>query len=60
MAPDFNLTIDDVVARGDRVIGHLTQTAGGATEGRAILLRIDGGIVQEHWIRAARFARPLV
>ncbi len=49
IAPDFKLTIDDVMARGDRVIGHLTQRAGGVTESRTILLRIDGGLVQEHW-----------
>ena len=49
MAPDFKLTIDDVATRGDRVIGHLTQTAGGVSESRTILLRIDGGLVQEHW-----------
>jgi len=49
MTPDFKLTIDDVMTRGDRIIGHLTQTAGGATESRTILLRIDGGLVQEQW-----------
>ena len=49
IAPDFKLTIDDVMARGDRVIGHLTQRAGGVTESRTILLRIDDGLVQEHW-----------
>jgi len=49
MTPDFKLTIDDVMTRGDRIIGHLTQTAGGATESRTILLRIDDGLVQELW-----------
>jgi predicted ester cyclase len=57
IAPDFKLTIDDVMVRGDRVIGHLTQRAGGATESRTILLRIDGGLVQEHW---TWIAPPLV
>jgi predicted SnoaL-like aldol condensation-catalyzing enzyme len=49
MTPGFKLTIDDVMVRGDRVIGHLTQTGGGVSESRTILLRIDGGLVREHW-----------
>ena len=49
LAPDLQLTVDDVVTRGDRVIGHVTQTGGGASESRLILLRIDDGLVQEHW-----------
>jgi predicted SnoaL-like aldol condensation-catalyzing enzyme len=49
MTPDFQLTVDDVVTQNDRVIGHVTQTGGGATERRVILLRIDDGLVQEHW-----------
>jgi predicted SnoaL-like aldol condensation-catalyzing enzyme len=48
-APDLKLTVDDVVTQGDRVIGHVTQTGGGASERRIILLRIDDGVVQEHW-----------
>jgi predicted SnoaL-like aldol condensation-catalyzing enzyme len=49
MTPDFKLTIDDVATRRDRIIGHLTQTAGGVSGSRTILLRIDGGLVQEQW-----------
>jgi predicted SnoaL-like aldol condensation-catalyzing enzyme len=48
-APDLKLTVDDVVTQGDRVIGHVTQTGGGASERRILLLRIDDGLVQEHW-----------
>ncbi len=58
IAPDFKLTIDDVMARGDRVIGHLTQRAGGVTESRTILLRIDDGLVQEYWSWATQPAVP--
>jgi predicted SnoaL-like aldol condensation-catalyzing enzyme len=47
--PDLKLTVDDVVTQGDRVIGHVTQTGGGTSERRIILLRIDDGLVQEHW-----------
>jgi len=47
--PDLKLTVDDVVTQGDRVIGHVTQTGGGASERRIILLKIDDGLVQEHW-----------
>jgi predicted SnoaL-like aldol condensation-catalyzing enzyme len=49
MTPDLKLTVDDVVTQDDRVIGHVTQTGGGASERRIILLRIDDGLVQEHW-----------
>jgi predicted SnoaL-like aldol condensation-catalyzing enzyme len=48
-APDLKLTVDDVATQGDRVIGHVTQTGGGASERRIILLRIDHGLVPEHW-----------
>lgn len=48
-APDFKLKVDDVVTKGDRVFGYVTQTGGGASENRIILLRIDDGLVQEHW-----------
>ena len=58
IAPDFKLTIDDVMARGDRVIGHLTQRAGGVTESRTMLLRIEGGLVQEHWTWTAPSRAP--
>jgi predicted SnoaL-like aldol condensation-catalyzing enzyme len=47
--PDLKLTVDDVVTQGDRVIGHVTQTGGGASERRIMLLRIDHGLVEEHW-----------
>lgn len=49
IAPDLKLTVDDVVTQGDRVIGHVTQTSGGASERRIILLRIDDGVVHEYW-----------
>ena len=52
-APDLKLTVDDVATQGDRVIGHVTQTGGGASERRILLLRIDDGLVQEHWSWAA-------
>jgi len=58
IAPDLTLTVDDVVARGDRVIGHVTQLGGGASESRIILLRIDGGLVQEYWSWATQPAVP--
>jgi len=47
--PQFRLTVDDVVTQGARVIGRVTQTAGGTSASRIILLRIEGGLVQEHW-----------
>jgi predicted SnoaL-like aldol condensation-catalyzing enzyme len=53
IAPDLTLTVDDVVTQGDRVIGHVTQLGGGASESRIILLRIDDGLVQEYWSWAA-------
>lgn len=49
MAPDFKLRVDDVVTKDDRVFGYVTQTSGGASESRIILLKIDDGLVQEHW-----------
>ena len=49
IVPDFKLTVDDVVTQGDRVIGHVTQTGGGTSESRIILLKIDDGLVTEHW-----------
>jgi len=49
IAPDLKLTVDDVVTQGDRVIGYVTQRGGGASEGRIILLRIEGGVVHEYW-----------
>jgi predicted SnoaL-like aldol condensation-catalyzing enzyme len=58
IAPDLALTVDDAVTRGDRVIGHVTQTGGGASERRIILLRIDGGLVQEFWSWTAEPGGP--
>ena len=49
MTPDLKLTVDDVVTQDDRVIGHVTQSGGGASERRIILLRIHDGLVQEQW-----------
>jgi len=61
IAPDLMLTVDDVATLGDRVIGHVTQLGGGASESRIILLRIDDGLVQEYWSWAAQpgVPRPL-
>jgi predicted SnoaL-like aldol condensation-catalyzing enzyme len=58
IVPDLELTVDDVVTRGDRVIGHVTQRGGGASEGRIILLRIDDGVVHEYWSWAAQPGLP--
>ena len=58
IAPDLTLTVDDIATRGDRVIGHVTQTGGGASESRIILLRIDDGLVQEYWSWAAQPEGP--
>jgi predicted SnoaL-like aldol condensation-catalyzing enzyme len=58
IAPDLTLTVDDIVTRGDRVIGHVTQMGGGAVESRIILLRIDDGLVQEYWSWAAEPGGP--
>jgi predicted SnoaL-like aldol condensation-catalyzing enzyme len=58
MTPDLKLTVEDVVSQGDRVLGHVTQTGGGASERRIILLRIDDGLVQEHWSWAAQPGSP--
>jgi predicted SnoaL-like aldol condensation-catalyzing enzyme len=58
MTPDLKLTVDDVVTQGDRVLGHVTQTGGGASERRIILLRIDDGLVQEHWSWATQPGLP--
>ena len=57
-APDLKLTVDDVATQGDRVLGHVTQTGGGASERRIILLRIDDGLVQEHWSWPAQPGLP--
>jgi predicted SnoaL-like aldol condensation-catalyzing enzyme len=59
IAPDLTLTVDDIATRGDRVIGHVTQTGGGAAERRIILLRIDDGLVHEYWSWAAQPEVPL-
>jgi predicted ester cyclase len=58
--PDLKLTVDDVVTDGDRVIGHVTQTGGGMSERRIMLLRIDHGLVEEHWTWPAQpgLSRP--
>jgi predicted SnoaL-like aldol condensation-catalyzing enzyme len=56
--PDLKLTVDDVVTQGDRVIGHVTQTGGGSSERRIMLLRIDHGLVQEHWSWPAQPGQP--
>jgi len=56
--PDLKLTVDDVVTQGDRVIGHVTQTGGGTSERRIMLLRIDHGLVEEHWSWPAQPGSP--
>jgi predicted SnoaL-like aldol condensation-catalyzing enzyme len=58
IAPDLELRVEDVVTRGDRVIGHVTQIGGGASEDRIILLRIDDGVVHEYWSWAAEPGLP--
>jgi predicted SnoaL-like aldol condensation-catalyzing enzyme len=58
IAPDLKLTVDDVVTQGDRVIGQVTQTGGGASESRIILLRIDDGLVHEYWSWPAQPGLP--
>jgi len=58
MAPDLRLTVDDVVTQGDRVIGQVTQTGGGASESRIILLRIDDDLVHEYWSWPAQPGLP--
>jgi predicted SnoaL-like aldol condensation-catalyzing enzyme len=59
-APDLKLTVDDVVTQGDRVIGKVTQTGGGASESRIILLQIDDGLVHEYssWVTQPGLPRP--
>jgi predicted SnoaL-like aldol condensation-catalyzing enzyme len=56
--PDLKLTVDSVVAQGDRVMGHVTQTGGGTSERRIMLLRIDHGLVEEHWSWPAQPGLP--
>jgi len=58
MAPDLELAVDDVVTQGDRVIGQVTQTGGGASESRIILLRIDDRLVHEYWSWPAQPGLP--
>jgi len=47
--PDFKLTVHDVTATEEVVLGHVTQTEDGALESRIIMLRIDRGWVTEIW-----------
>ena len=47
--PDFKLTVHDVAATEELVLGHVTQAGGGTLQGRVILLRIDRGWVTEIW-----------
>ena len=58
VAPDLTLTVDDVTTQGNRVIGHVTQQGGGASEHRIIALTIDDGLVREYWNLAAQPAEP--
>jgi len=58
IAPNLELTVDDVVTQGDRVIGQVTQTGGAASESRIILLRIDDGLVHEYWCWPAQPGLP--
>ena len=58
IAPDLELTVNDVETRGDRIIGHVTQVGGGASENRIILLRIDDGVVHEYWSWGAEPGSP--
>jgi predicted SnoaL-like aldol condensation-catalyzing enzyme len=47
--PDFKLTVHDVAATEELVLGHVTQAEGGALQSRVIMLRIDHGWVTEIW-----------
>ena len=47
--PDFKLTVHDVTATGEVVLGHVTQGEGGALESRIVMLRVDHGWVTEIW-----------
>jgi len=47
--PDFKLTVHDVAATEEFVLGHVTQAESGTLERRIILLRIDRGWVTEVW-----------
>lgn len=47
--PDFKLTVHDVTATEEVVLGHVTQAEGGALESRIVMLRIDHGWVTEIW-----------
>jgi hypothetical protein len=47
--PDFKLTVHDVAATEELVLGHVTQAESGTLERRIILLRIDRGWVTEVW-----------
>jgi hypothetical protein len=47
--PDFKLTVHDVTATEEVVLGHVTQAERGALESRIIMLRIDHGWVTEIW-----------
>jgi hypothetical protein len=47
--PDFKLTVHDVAATEELVLGHVTQAGGGILQSRVILLRIDRGWVTEIW-----------
>jgi predicted SnoaL-like aldol condensation-catalyzing enzyme len=58
IAPDLKIRVDDVVTQGDRLIGHVTQIGGGASESRIILLRIHDGVVHEYWSWAAEPGSP--
>lgn len=58
VAPDLSLTVDDVATQGDRVVAHVTQMGGGASERRVIVLTIEDGMVREYWSWAAQAAVP--
>lgn len=47
--PDFKLTVHDVAATEELVLGHVSQAEGGVLEHRIMLLRIDRGWVTEIW-----------
>jgi len=47
--PDFKLTVHDVAATEELVLGHVTQVEGGMLRSCIILLRIGGGWVTEIW-----------
>ena len=45
-------TVDELVTDGDRVIGRVTQTAGGQSASEILVFRIQDGQITEQWSMA--------